>query len=180
MSTKGNAGNTLLLTCCIVILPRLPHPFLKTSIKGHGVLKVIKGKLRKCFINGNQRTLNKYEKYTSIKQKLTRKAFLFHRLQPQSTVSIDRTRHINLVGHLFSDHTLLNLKQEQQENFISLVVTMQMCSGLKCLTNGLQVKIKLEAARFWSFCRFLVEIQCRTAIPSKPITVIGEIWQGYG
>ena len=39
-------------------------------------------------LNGNQRTLNKYEKYTSIKQKLTRRAF--HRLQPQSTVSIDR------------------------------------------------------------------------------------------
>ena len=34
MSMKGNAGNTLLLTCCIVILPRLPNPFLKTSFKG--------------------------------------------------------------------------------------------------------------------------------------------------
>ena len=37
-------------------------------------------------LNGNQRTLNKYEKYTSIKQKRTRRAFLFHRIQPQSCV----------------------------------------------------------------------------------------------
>ena len=123
--------------------------------------------------------MNKYEKYASIKQKLTRRAFVFHRLQPQSTVSIDRARHINLVGHLFSDHTLLNLKQEQQQNFISWVVTTQICSGLKCLTKRTTSKRKLEAARFWSFYRFLVEIQCRTAIPSKKITVI-EIWQGYG
>ena len=33
MSMKGNAGNTLLLTCSIVILLRLPHPLPKTSFK---------------------------------------------------------------------------------------------------------------------------------------------------
>ena len=33
MSMKGNAGNTLLLTCSIVILLRLPHPLPTTSFK---------------------------------------------------------------------------------------------------------------------------------------------------
>ena len=33
MSMKYNAGNALLLTCSIVILPRLPNPFPKTSSK---------------------------------------------------------------------------------------------------------------------------------------------------
>ena len=33
MSMKDNAGNTLLLTCSIVILLRLPHPLPKTSFK---------------------------------------------------------------------------------------------------------------------------------------------------
>ena len=33
VSMKDNAGNTVLLTCSIVILLRLPHPFLKTSFK---------------------------------------------------------------------------------------------------------------------------------------------------
>ena len=33
MSIKDNAGNALLLTCSIVILPRLPHSFPTTSFK---------------------------------------------------------------------------------------------------------------------------------------------------
>jgi len=33
MSMKDNAGNTLLLTCSIVILLRLPHPLPTTSFK---------------------------------------------------------------------------------------------------------------------------------------------------
>ena len=95
--------------------------------------------------------MNKYEKYTPIKQKLTRSAFVFYRLQPQSTVSIDRARHINLVGHLFSDHTLLNLKQEQQENFISWVVATQICSGLKCLTKRTTSKSKIRGCSILEF-----------------------------
>ena len=47
MSMKDNAGNTLLLTCSIVILLRLPHPLPKC----HGILKAIKGKLRKRFMH---------------------------------------------------------------------------------------------------------------------------------
>ena len=40
---KDNAGNTLLLTCSIVILPRLPHPFPERSSKVSWNFKVIKG-----------------------------------------------------------------------------------------------------------------------------------------
>ena len=118
MSMKGNAGNTLLLTCSIVIwfcfvcpIPSQQHPS-----KCHGILKAIKGKLRKRFMHWTETNIY----WTSMKniQHLSNRNLLvrlsFSIALNLKVVSIDRARHINLVGHLFSDHTLLNLKKEQQ------------------------------------------------------------------
>ena len=165
---KDNAGNTLLLTCSIVILPRLPHPFPERSSKVSWNFKVIKGKLRKRFMHWTAETNIYWTSMKNIQHLLNRNLLVrlsFSIALNLKVVSIDRARHINLVGHLFSDHTLLNLKHEQQENFVSSVVTTQICSGLKCLTiKGLQVKIKIElqagCAILEFSCRFVIESQC--------------------
>ena len=96
--------------------------------KCHGILKVIKGKLRKRFMHWTETNIY----WTSMKNKqhlnlLVRLSFSI--ALNLKVVSIDRAWHINLVGHFFSDHNLLNLKQEQQESFVSSVVTAQICSG---------------------------------------------------
>ena len=142
--------------------------------KCHGILKVIKGKLRKRFMHWTETniywTSMKNKQHLSNRNLLVRLSFSI--ALNLKVVSIDRAWHINLVGHLFSDHTLLHLKQEQQENFVSSVVTTPVCSELKCLAiKGLQVKIKIKLQAGWAIlefsCRFVVESRCRNCFEER-------------
>ena len=46
MSMKDNAGNTLLLTCSIVILLRLPHPLPKTAVVDRYLFYYVNGEVK--------------------------------------------------------------------------------------------------------------------------------------
>ena len=125
---KDNAGKHFAAHLFYLVFPihSQKHPR-----KCHGILKVIKGKLRKRFMHWTETniywTSMKNKQHLSNRNLLVRLSFSI--ALNLKVVSIDRAWHINLVGHFFSDHNLLNLKQEQQENFISSVVTAQICSG---------------------------------------------------
>ena len=164
---KDNAGKHFAAHLLFLVFPILSQ---KHPRKCHGILKVIKGKLRKPFMHWTETNIYWTSmKNISIKHLLNRNLLVrlsFSIALNLKVVSIDRAWHINLVGHLFSDHALLNLKQEKQENFVSSVVTTQICSGLKCLAiKGLQVKIKIKLQAGWAIlefsCRFVVESQYR-------------------